>query len=293
MQELPPDLPSHKMRTRPDLPLEHRVSRCSFRLQSTPKRKHAWRWERGLFASFRPPYVATFPDIIIPTAALLSRRILNHRMHTTPTDITLLLHAAASGERGDLDALMAAIYQDMRRLAASHLHGERRDHTLSPTALVHEAYVKLVDQRTTDWKSRLHFFAVAARIIRRILIDHARARDAAKRGGGPSRSDGMRTERTMVRLGEQDVVAPQRDIDLLALDDALQELASLDEQQARIVELRYFGGCTVEEVAELLNIGKRTVDRDWQAAKAWLFVRLREDENDAPHPQARDEFHEP
>ena len=109
---------------------------------------------------------------------------------------------------------MAARYQDMRRLAASHMSGERRDHTLSPTALVHEAYVKLIGQRNTDWKDRLHFFAVAARIIRRILIDHARARDAEKRGGG-ERSGGA--DRTMIRIGEQDIAAPERDVDLTCL----------------------------------------------------------------------------
>ncbi len=193
-------------------------------------------------------------------------------MSQVPADITLLLQAAASGKRGDLDALMSAVYQDMRRLASVHLGEERRDHTLSPTALVHEAYVKLVDQRKTDWKDRLHFFAIAARIIRRILIDHARARDAEKRGG--------RADRTLIRLGENEVAAPDRDVDLLALDEALRELAELDEQQARVVELRYFGGCTVEEIAELLKVSKRTIDRDWQAAKAWLWVRLSESDAD-------------
>lgn len=185
-------------------------------------------------------------------------------MSDSHADITLLLHAAATGERQHVDGLMMAIYDDMRRLAGSHMRGERSDHTLQPTALVHEAYVKLVDQRRTDWKDRLHFFAVASRIIRRILIDHARARETDKRGGG----------RTRLRVEDHDPAAPARDLDLLALDEAMQELAEIDEQQARIVELRYFGGCTVDEVAELLKIGKRTVDRDWQAAKAWLFVRL-------------------
>lgn len=189
-------------------------------------------------------------------------------MNDSPANLTLLLQAAAAGQRGDLDALMAAIYHDLRRLAASHLRGERRDHTLSPTALVHEAYVRLIDQCNTDWSSRLHFFAVASRIIRRILIDHARARDAEKRGG----------DRTLVSLCDHDVASPGRDVDILALDEAMQELAALDEQQARIVELRYFGGCTVEEIAQLLSIGKRTVDRDWQAAKAWLFLRLNSDD---------------
>lgn len=190
-------------------------------------------------------------------------------------DITMLLHAAVSGERSDLDTLMNALYQDMRRLAAHHMNSERRDHTLSPTALVHEAYVKLVGQRNTGWKDRLHFFAVASRIIRRILIDHARAQDAVKRGG----------DRTRVCLGDRDIAAPAQCVDVLALDEALRELAEMSEQQARIVELRYFGGCTVEEIAELLDIGKRTVDRDWQAAKAWLLVRLRDEDADPASPE--------
>ncbi len=197
-------------------------------------------------------------------------------MSQVPTDITLLLHAAASGQRGDLDALMTAIYADMRRLAASHLSGERRNHTLSPTALVHEAYVKLINQHKTDWKDRLHFFALAARIIRRILIDHAREKNAQKRGGTSNTDD---RSMTRISIHEHDLAVPARDVDLLALDEALVELSTLDEQQARIVELRYFGGCTVEEVAEVLNIGKRTVDRDWQAARAWLFDRLSEDDD--------------
>jgi RNA polymerase sigma-70 factor, ECF subfamily len=185
-------------------------------------------------------------------------------MGQSPADVTMLLRAAASGERRNIDALMGAIYEDLRRLAVSHMRGERRDHTLQPTALVHEAYVKLVDQRNTDWKDRLHFFAVASRIIRRILVDHARERLADKRGGG----------RTRIPLDDRDVAVPARDIDLVALDEALAELAELDEQQARIVELRFFGGCGIEEISELLKVGKRTVDRDWQAAKAWLFVRV-------------------
>lgn len=191
-------------------------------------------------------------------------------MPPVPKDITLLLHAAAAGQRDSVDALMAAIYDDLRRLAAHHMGGERRDHTLQPTALVHEAYVRLIDQRTTDWKDRLHFFAVASRIIRRILIDHARANEAGKRGG----------DRTRISLADRDVAGPAQDIDLIALDEALNDLAHIDPQQAKIVELRYFGGCTVEEVAELLKVGKRTVDRDWQAAKAWLLLRL-EDSDDS------------
>ncbi len=182
-------------------------------------------------------------------------------------DITLLLRSAKGGDARSLDRLMEAIYDDLRRLALSHLRRERADHTLQPTALVHEAYLKLIDQRATDWNDRLHFFAVATQIIRRILIDHARERKALKRGGAFDR----------VGLDPSGPTAPESSVDLLALDEALTDLAALDERQAKIVELRYFGGCTIDEIAELLDVGRRTVDRDWMAAKAWLFCRLSED----------------
>lgn len=196
-------------------------------------------------------------------------------MSDSPANITMLLHAAASGDQRDLDALMAAIYQDMRRLAVAHMNDERASHTLQPTALVHEAYVKLVDQHQRDWKNRVHFFAVAARIIRRILIDHARERQALKRGGPATR----------VSVDPEEISVPARDLDLLALDEALRELARLDEQQARIVELRFFGGCTVNEIAELLGVGPRTVDRHWQAARAWLWSRLEDESGSTSSPR--------
>jgi len=199
-------------------------------------------------------------------------------MGQSAADITSLLRAASSGDRRDLDALLAAIYEDLRRLAASHMQGERRDHTLEATALVHEAYVKLIDQRSTDWNDRLHFFAVASRVIRRILIDHARAKHADKRGG----------DRTRLRIDDHDPAAPGRDVDLLALDEALEELAQINEQQARIVELRYFAGCTVDETAHLLKTSPRSVDRDWHAAKTWLFLRLQDEEPDEEENQAAD-----
>ncbi|MFN9975751.1 MAG: ECF-type sigma factor, partial [Phycisphaerae bacterium] len=135
------------------------------------------------------------------------------------------------------------LYDEFRALAASYLRRESPGNTLQPTALVHEAYLKLIDQRNTNWNDRVHFFSVASRIVRRILIDHARARNAEKRGGPVTR----------VSIGEQDVAAPERNLDVIALHEALEELATLDEQQARIVELRYFGGCTIEEIAELLK----------------------------------------
>ena len=196
-----------------------------------------------------------------------------HAMGDSPADITLLLRAAASGERRDLDALMVAIYDDMRRLALSHMRRERDNHTLQPTAVVHEAYVKLVNQRTTDWKDRLHFFSVASGIIRRILIDHARERDAEKRGGGRARVD----------IGDHQITAPMQSVDLIALDQALKELAEIDERQSKIVELRFFGGCTLDEIADLMKTGRRTLDRDWQAAKAWLLCRLEGDDPERSH----------
>ena len=182
-------------------------------------------------------------------------------------DVTRLLSLAASGRREHVDALMAAIYDDMRRLAVSHLRGERGQHTLQPTALVHEAYLKIVAQHSTAWQDRLHFFAVASRIIRRILVDHARARAALKRGGGAD------------RLELDDVLSvaagPTEDpVDLVALDEVLAELAELDETQARVVELRFFGGLSNIEIAELLSCSTRTVERAWRCAQTWLRWRL-------------------
>lgn len=185
-------------------------------------------------------------------------------MSENTASVTMLLRAASSGERRDVDALMAAIYDDLRRLADGHLRSERDNHTLQPTALVHEAYLKLIDQRSTDWKDRAHFFAVASRIIRRILVDHARERLAAKRGGGVER----------VAILDDEPGAPPADVDLVALDEALSELSEIDAAQAQIVEMRYFGGLTMEEIAEALAMGKRSVDRHWQVARSWLCFRL-------------------
>jgi RNA polymerase sigma-70 factor, ECF subfamily len=187
-------------------------------------------------------------------------------MSESGADITTLLKSLAAGERGDADRLMEAIYDDLKRLAASQLRGERENHTLHPTALVHEAWLRLINQRMTGWQDRLHFFAIAARVIRRILIDHARERQALKRGGN---------SRPVPLLG-LDVAADETPVDLLALDEALSELAGLSERQARIVELRFFGGLTITEVATALGIGSRSVDREWQVARAWLFHRLSE-----------------
>jgi len=185
-------------------------------------------------------------------------------MDNPDPNVTQLLRAISSGDRRDLDTLMQAIYDDLRRLAMSHMQAERHDHTLQPTALVHEVYMKLIDQRSTDWKDRIHFFAVASRIIRRILVDHARERKAAKRGGGAER----------VPLDSVEVATGIPGVDVDDLDEAMRELAEINPRQAQVVEMRFFGGLTIEEIAELLSVGKRSVDRDWQGARAWLHFRL-------------------
>lgn len=198
-------------------------------------------------------------------------------MNDVPGDITMLIRASTSGGPEDVNRLMVAIYDDLKRLAASHLRSERPEHTLHPTALVHEAYIKLVNQHTTQWNDRLQFFAIASRIIRRILIDHARERHADKRGG----------EQRPISLEPDAAASPMRDLDLVALDEALCELAEINERQARIVELRFFGGLTIPDIAAALSIGRRSVDRDWQIARAWLYHRL--SELDAERTNASDE----
>ena len=176
-------------------------------------------------------------------------------------DLTQIL-AGASGERpADVaNKLMPLVYDELRELAARYLRGERRGHTLQPTALVHEAFMRLVDQSRVDWSGRTHFYAVGAEAMRRILIDHARAKGRAKRGGDWQRID----------LDQADTPEDMRDVDLEALLDALETLGTLDAQQARIVELRFFGGMTVEQVAHVLGVSKRKVEGDWTHAKAWL-----------------------
>jgi RNA polymerase sigma factor (TIGR02999 family) len=181
-------------------------------------------------------------------------------MNTSPQDVTGLLVRWRSGDREALDALTPLVYDELRRLAKSYLRRERPDHTLDGTALVHEAYMRLVDQRNVEWRNRNHFFALAAELIRRILVDHARARIAAKRGG------------SSVKLSLDEALAPadEKDLNILALDDALVALAKADPQQSRIVELRYFAGLTIEETADVMEISPATVKRDWTTAKAFL-----------------------
>jgi RNA polymerase sigma factor (TIGR02999 family) len=182
------------------------------------------------------------------------------------SDVTRFLVAWSNGEEAAGGVLMDAVYGELRRLARGYLRRERADHSLAPTALVHEAYLKLVDQRRVRWQNRAHFFAIAAHLMRRILVDHARAHGAAKRGRG-----------AVIPLIEIDGAAPgpRADVDILALDIALEKLARIDRRQSRLVELRFFGGLTVEEAATVLGIAPITVKRDWALARTWLYRELR------------------
>lgn len=165
--------------------------------------------------------------------------------------------------------LTDSIYAELRSLAGNYLRRETPGHTLQPTALVHEAFLKLSRQRKTDWQGRTHFFAVAAQVMRRILVDHARSARRQKRGGGRKR----------ISLDEQLVLTRECDEDLIAVDDALNQLADVDPRQARIVEMRFFAGMTMDEVAAALQVSKRTIERDWTMVRAWLRQQLSEDDS--------------
>jgi RNA polymerase sigma-70 factor (ECF subfamily) len=179
-------------------------------------------------------------------------------------DVTHLLIQWSKGDSAALDALVPLVYGELRRLAQLYLSREKPGHTLSSTALVHEAYLRLVKQKDVTWQNRAHFFGVAARMMRRILVDHARRRGYAKRGGGA----------VTLALDQAVAPAPQREIDLVALDDALDTLAKLDERQSRMVELRFFGGLSIEETSELLGVSAPTVKREWASARAWLYREI-------------------
>lgn len=179
-------------------------------------------------------------------------------------DVTRLLHDWARGDQAALDHLIGLVYPELRRIAARHLRGERQGHTLQPTALVNEAFLRLVQQPDKRWNDRAHFFAVAARIVRNVLVDHARARDAAKRGSG-----GL-----TVVLTESSAKVPAPEVNLLDLDTALRELERLDPQHSRIVELRYFAGLSIEETAAIVGVSESSVKRDWVLAKTWIRRRM-------------------
>ncbi len=183
----------------------------------------------------------------------------------TPQEITQLLRQWSDGNREGLDQLLPLVYDELHRQAARYLRRERADHTIQPTALIHEAYLKLIDQRDVQWQSRTHFFAIAAQLMRRILVDYARTKHREKRGG----------DEVKLPLEEAALVAvDEKGVDLLALDEALTRLAAMDEQQVRVVELRYFSGLSLEETAEVLQISRATAARDWSVAKAWLHREL-------------------
>ena len=183
----------------------------------------------------------------------------------SPRDVTALLGDWSRGNRAALDQLLPLVYAELRRVAARQLRKERPDHTLQPTALVHEAYIRLVDQRQVDWQNRAHFFGVAAQFMRRILVDHARRHGASKRG------DGVRC----VSMDEATDIAASQEIPTLVFDHALERLEAIDAELAKIVELRAFGGLTIEEAAHVLSVSPSTAKRDWRTAKAWLTRELR------------------
>lgn len=178
-----------------------------------------------------------------------------------------MLKAWSEGDANAADRLMPLVYDGLRKIAAQYLRKERSDHTFQPTALVHEAYLKLIDVSDANWQDRAHFFAAASTMMRHILVDHARSRLTDKRGGAFQRIELDEAVSFSDRTGE-------KNLDILALDEALTQLAGFDERQTRIVELRFFGGLTVEETAEVLKISPATVKREWSLAKAWLYGKI-------------------
>jgi len=182
-------------------------------------------------------------------------------------EVTALLRAWSAGQPEAADRLVPVIYQQLRRRAAAYLRGERRNHTLQPTALVHEAYLRLIDQQPVAWQNRAQFFGLASQMMRRILVDHARRRNMHKRSGQWLR----------VSLADRALPGPAPDFDVLALDELLVRLAAFDARKSRVVELRYFGGLSLEETAGVLDIAPRTVEREWRVARAWLQSQLTHD----------------
>ena len=182
----------------------------------------------------------------------------------TTKDVTILLNQINNGDSSAPEQLLPLVYDELRKLASGYLKNERPDHTLQATALVHEAYIRLVDWENVSWENRSHFFAVSAQVMRHILVDHARQKKAEIHGGNLQK----------LALDEAISFSSSREVDLVDLDDALKELEKLDERQSKIVELRFFAGLTIEETAHALGVSTMTVSRDWNFAKAWLFRRL-------------------
>ncbi len=186
---------------------------------------------------------------------------MSDRDAAEPDAATQLLLAWGAGDREALDQMLPLVYGELHRLASSYLSRERPDHTLQPTALVHEAYLRLINQRRVDWRNRAQFLGLAAGMMRRILVNHARDRAANKRAGNRER----------VSLSLVEVSSDASDVDLIALEDALERLATLDARKARVVELKFFGGLAMDEIADVLEVSRATVERDWSFARAWLY----------------------
>lgn len=185
-------------------------------------------------------------------------------------EVTRMLAAFTEGDREALNRLFPIVYDELRRIAAVYLERERRDHTLQPTALVHEAYLRLVDQHSVDWQNRAQFYGVAAQMMRRILVNHAVAKQAEKRGAGAAK----------VSFDDETVSLEGLNLDLLALDEALEKLAKIDKEKVHIVEMKFFGGMTTREIAEVLNKSTATVDREWAFARAWLYQAISGENDD-------------
>jgi RNA polymerase sigma factor (TIGR02999 family) len=185
-------------------------------------------------------------------------------MKPSPEEISQLLAAWRQGDREALDSLMPLVYEELRRLARRYMRGERSSHTLQTTALVNEVYLRLIDVQDVDWQGRAHFFAIAAQVMRRILVDHARTRNRVKRGGGASQ----------LSLSDAAVLGTESPPDFVALDEALTRLSAIEPRKSQVVELRFFGGRTNDETAEVLKVSRNTVMRDWSMAQAWLRREL-------------------
>ena len=186
-------------------------------------------------------------------------------MEHSSEQITEMLQAWGEGDSAALEQLLPLVYDELHRLAGAYLRGERRGHTLQTTALINEAYLRLAEWKNVEWKNRAHFLGVAAQMMRRVLVDFARSRHYTKRGG----------DAQPVEFEEAKIAAPRRDAEIIALDDALKTLAEIDPRKCLLVELRYFGGLSVEETADVMNLSPRTVMREWQAARAWLYRELK------------------
>ena len=185
-------------------------------------------------------------------------------MTPAPLEVSLLLHAWSNGDQTARDKLLPLVYDELRQMARRYMERQNPGHTLQTTALIHEAYLRLVDQQNVQWQNRAHFFGVAAKAMRSILVDYARTKHAAKRGGALQQ----------VSLDEAATISTERTAEVVALDDALQNLAAFDPRKSQVVEMRYFGGLTVEETAEVLHVSPETVARDWRLARTWLLREL-------------------